>query len=229
MSRIRLDLAGRRFGQLVVVRTVGRTRSRGLTWECRCDCGAMREIASTNLVSGNTSSCGCFGQLRRAEANTKHGMSETRIFGLWTQMMARCHCETNQAFDRYGGRGIFVSERWHLFENFYADMGDPPPDMTLDRRDNDGPYSPENCRWASRVEQGRNKRNNRLLTYRGEIRCMAEWCELLGLKTPTVCQRLNKRGWSVDRALSTPATLKPVHPVKLPEVEPAQMQLELVA
>jgi hypothetical protein len=198
------DLAGQRFGRLVALEVVGRNTSRGMVWRCQCDCGCVSQHSSTGLVEGTTQSCGCYQQERRVECNTEHGMADTLIHGLWMSMMARCYTTTNEAYDRYGGRGIVVDERWHDFANFFADMGHRPEGKSLDRRDNNGPYSASNCRWATPTEQGRNMRTNRMLEFRGETRCMSEWCEILSLKTSTVCRRLNHFGWSVDRALATP-------------------------
>ena len=103
-----------------------------------------------------------------------------------------------------GARGISVCERWHRFENFLADMGEPKPGQSLERIDNHGNYEPGNCKWATRSEQGRNKRNNRLVTYQGETLCVAEWAERRGLKYLTLYMRLFASGWDVERALNTP-------------------------
>lgn len=117
--------------------------------------------------------------------------------------MERCYCKTNAAYPRYGGRGIVVCDEWHDFTKFYADMGDRPAGRSLDRRDNDGPYSPENCRWATRTEQARNTRVNTILEFRGRKQCLQAWAEELGLKPATICRRMYVAGWSVDKALST--------------------------
>lgn len=114
-----------------------------------------------------------------------------------------CDCETpNYKF--YGGRGITICSRWNSFEAFHADMGDRPASTTLDRIDNDGPYSPENCRWATVKEQARNRRSSALVTYRGETKALAEWCELLGLEYRPTLLRITVYGWSAERAFSEP-------------------------
>jgi hypothetical protein len=105
---------------------------------------------------------------------------------------------------RYGGRGIYVCKRWQLFENFYADMGDKPKGASLDRIDNDGPYSPQNCRWASSKQQGRNRSTSRMLTYKGKTQTLVEWAEQLGVEYQTFCTR-SIRGWSDERIIETPA------------------------
>lgn len=117
-------------------------------------------------------------------------------------MLTRCLNPRSEKWPQYGGRGIAVCQRWQeSFEAFLADMGEPPPDHSLDRIDNDGPYSPENCRWATNNQQARNKSTNRVLTYQGKSQTLAEWAEELGLPRNTIQTRL-RLGWSVERALS---------------------------
>lgn len=115
--------------------------------------------------------------------------------------MDRCYLRTSSAFKNYGGRGIAVCKRWHDFENFYADMGDKPKGMTLERVDNDGSYTPDNVRWASYKDQANNRRCNVVLEFQGRKQTMQQWSDEMGLKIQTVWARLN-RGWSVDRALT---------------------------
>jgi len=141
---------------------------------------------------------------RGPPANRPHGLSYTTEYRAWQTMRLRCTNPKNSAYPNYGGRGITVCERWmNSVEAFVADMGPKPsPRHELDRINNDGPYSPENCRWVTRKKNSRNRRSNRLLTFRGETRTLAGWCELLGLPRDTVRKRL-VAGWSVDRALKT--------------------------
>lgn len=120
-------------------------------------------------------------------------------------MKDRCHNPNSPAFDRYGGRGIRVCERWRdSFANFFTDMGPrPTPKHSLDRIDNSGNYKPENCRWATDVEQAQNMRKNRFLTHDGRTLCASEWARVIGVKPGTLERRLNA-GWSVERALTEP-------------------------
>lgn len=126
------------------------------------------------------------------------------LYAVWKAMISRCHNPENKSFSRYGDRGIFVCRRWrYSFENFVADMGNRPSrDHQVERVNNDGPYSPENCVWADRSSQARNRRDTRWLTMGGKTRCLKEWSELTGIRSSTICVRL-KAGWSVEEALST--------------------------
>jgi len=119
-------------------------------------------------------------------------------------MIGRCHCPTNRRYTDYGGRGIIVCERWReSLANFIADMGRrPTPDHQIERKDNDGPYCKDNCVWATRTEQGRNKRNNVMLTFRGRTQPMSAWAEELGIDYSKLRRRIRVHGWSAERALT---------------------------
>lgn len=132
----------------------------------------------------------------------RHGMRNTPTYRSWSAMRNRCEKPKDSMFYRYGGRGIKVCERWMSFPNFLDDMGERPEGMTLDRIDSDSDYSPENCTWATRKEQNRNKPNNRMLTIYGLTMCLAEWAEIVAHETryDTIKSRLN-RGWSDKEAV----------------------------
>lgn len=139
--------------------------------------------------------------------NYRHGMSKTKIYGIWWAMITRCQNPKCKAFKNYGGRGITVCERWQKFENFYADMGDRPEGKTLERDDNSKGYSPNNCVWADRKTQGRNKRGIRMVTVNGVSKPMSEWADESGVAIGTIWQRLNK-GWTAEEAVLTPIITK---------------------
>lgn len=145
---------------------------------------------------------------RISAAKIKHGHAQagraSTEYRTWTQMRGRCLNQSDTAWKDYGGRGICVDDRWSSFENFLADMGlRPSPSHTLDRIDNDGPYSRNNCRWASKKEQARNRRSSTAITFNGVTKTLAEWSETTGIHAGTINTRL-RDGWSIERALTTP-------------------------
>lgn len=136
-----------------------------------------------------------------------HGQTETRLYYIWTSMKARCFNQNNHSFKYYGNRGITVCEEWkQSFESFaaWANANGYSDTLTLDRLDNNKGYSPDNCRWADRTAQSRNRRNNRLLTYKGETKTFGEWAEITGIKNEVLWKRLLIYGWSVEKAFTTP-------------------------
>lgn len=205
IANIRIkDMTGQRFGRLTAVKFVElRAQAR---WLCQCDCGNQTIVLGGQLRSGMTRSCGCLHSesvARRNIENRTHGMFGTPEYRSWSAMMSRCTNPSHRAYPRYGGRGIVVCDAWLKFEQFYADMGARPDGASLDRIDNDKGYEPSNCRWATRIEQQRNKRNNRLLTHNGQSLPVSEWAEIYGLSQYAIHERL-KRGWSVHEALTQP-------------------------
>jgi hypothetical protein len=154
------DITGNRFGMLTVLqeaesRVTARSKGRIRYFRVRCDCGTEKSVQWAALRSGVTKSCGCLSR----ERSTKHGMEGTKVYAVWSSMKARCQNARHRAYKNYGGRGISVCERWQKFENFYADMGEPTG--VLDRIDNDGDYTPTNCRWTTWSVSNTNKRHRK--------------------------------------------------------------------
>lgn len=203
-----LELLNKRFYRLKVIKKEPSLKGFVL-WQCLCDCGNIITVRGVNLVNNNTKSCGCYKneKLEKSGEATRfkvtHGATGKASKLVWDGMIARCTKPTTKNYHNYGGRGIKVCERWHTYENFALDMGEPPEGLTLERKDNNGNYSPDNCVWATDTEQGRNKRNNRLLTYKGETKCVTAWAEELKVNPKTLYTRIYL-GWSDEGVLSTP-------------------------
>lgn len=204
----RAELTGRRFGRLVAIEKSETRRGRISEWICRCDCGNVRSVTTDKLNSGNTKSCGCL-QKDTARARVKtHGASQTAEYRIWRAMRERCRIKPHK---RYGLRGIDVCDRWfNSFEAFLSDMGRRPSKQhTLERINGDGNYEPQNCKWATWIEQNNNKPGMLRVILDGKADTIANWCRQLGLNRDTVSNRIHNLGWSYVKALSTPVKCRP--------------------
>jgi len=196
-----IDRAGQRFGRLLVIERGPNPPSKKDTnarWLCQCDCGKTSIVYGQDLKRGKVISCGCWNDEKRV----KHGMSRTHVNGVWRQMLDRCRNPRNLSYADYGGRGISVCDRWLEFSNFIADMGDRPKGYTLERINNELGYSPDNCRWATYTDQLNNRRNSRLIEYMGKTQTLAEWAIETGIGWHTLRSRIDRLGWSIERALT---------------------------
>ena len=177
--------------------------SRIIDYTCP-DCGKVRQISlktfqNKSVFTGKCHYCAHQG-INSTHGDTRGGV-RGRLYYIWHNMKRRCLDPQNHSYPYYGGRGITVCERWLKYENFKADVGYPPEGMTLDRIDNDGPYSPENCRWATRTEQNNNTRSNRMVTFQDKTQTIAQWAREIGIRQSSLCVRL-LRGWPLERALA---------------------------
>ena len=161
-----IDLSGDIFDRITVVDRSSNGKNGGARWDCVCKCGNKTTVAGGDLRSGHTRSCGCFrvtNAIRRGKLGATHKMSKTPVYRVWSSMKSRCMNNRDKDYPNYGGRGIEVCERWlNSFECFVADMGTPWKGMTIDRINTDGNYELKNCRWATRSDQSRNRRTNKL-------------------------------------------------------------------
>lgn len=154
------DICGLKFGRLTVNEFV-EVRKSCAYWLCSCECGNEKVVRGDSLRLGYIKSCGCLRNETAAvncEKTISHGHSRTPLYRVWSSMKSRCGNPASPAYKHYGGRGISVCDRWQKYENFFADMGYPPPGLTLERIDVNGNYEPSNCKWATWAEQNRNKR-----------------------------------------------------------------------
>jgi hypothetical protein len=197
---------GQKFGHLTVIaEDSDRSRPYVRRWFCRCECGTVTSVQGSNLPNGHTTSCGCQRSKVTSQRNIKHGFAlKIPEYSVWMGIRARCKNVRGIGYRNYGGRGITICSEWDDFARFYADMGArPSPEHSIDRIDNDGPYAPWNCQWATRSEQNSNRRVNHFMTHDGDTLTLKEWSSRTGIHAPTLIQRL-KRGWTVAKTLSAP-------------------------
>ena len=198
-----INIIGQEYGFLKVL-AFAEMRFRRAYWLCQCRCGTHKIISGLNMRNGTTKSCGCYADALLTKRNTRHGMAKSKIYHVWIQMLQRCNNPHNRDYKNYGGRGIRVCEAWHTFQNFFNDIGNPPfSGATLDRRDNDQGYSPNNVRWATQEQQANNTRTNQLLTYDDETLTLAQWSRKLNMPYKVLGRRL-RLGWSIEETFTTP-------------------------
>lgn len=202
MANTSLALTGRRFGLVTVGGRVGSVGGKS-TWACRCDCGNSFVTKGVYLNKGVTRSCGCI----RGGNHRTHGKSHSSEYRSWSAMRTRCLNANHHLYHRYGGRHIVICKRWEKFEHFLADMGPRPEGCSLERINNDGGYSPRNCKWATPREQARNTMRNATFKWKGKEYCLKELSEFSGIKRTTLRQRL-AYGWPVNAAVTTAVSKK---------------------
>jgi len=197
----KIDLTGLVFGRLKVLKDSGERNTKGeVKWLCVCNCGEITTVVGGNLRNKHSTACNDCGHVKDRLRKTPEG-------SIWKSMLRRCYNQEDEAYHNYGGRGITVCPRWFDDElglvNFINDMGARiSTQYSIDRIDNNGNYEPGNCRWATTLEQGRNRRNNKILTYNGRSLCQSEWAAELGISSGSLQSRF-KAGWSLEKALTT--------------------------
>jgi hypothetical protein len=175
-------------------------------WLCQCACGTTRPVAATALINGYSKSCGCLRLDRKRKACTTHGQHSSSEYSSYFNMRQRCENPKNKDYPVYGGCGIVVCPEWQTFERFLTDMGPKPtPQHTIERKDNSKGYSPDNCRWATRIEQLSNTRRNRYIEFEGQRYTISEWARRKGLRRHLLRWRLD-HNWTIADALNTPVS-----------------------
>jgi hypothetical protein len=207
-----VDLTGKQFGRWIVVGLakpkVDPTGREYETWTCRCTCEkhTVKDIYVQHLLHGNSKSCGCLVKETTGNNFRTHGKTKTRIHRIWLSMRRRCFKETESAYPNYGGRGITVCDEWKddfmSFENWAISNGYDDY-LTIDRIENDGNYSPSNCRWATYKEQANNRRSSRYFVVDGESKTAPEWSEIYGAPSYEILFRAY-HGWTDEEAVKTP-------------------------
>ena len=201
------DITGMRFGSLVVLRRSDHRIRGKVSWLCKCDCGKYIDAIGSALRSGNTKSCGCLKIDELVKRSTKHNKCYEREYSIWSSMKQRCLNSKARAYKWYGGRGIKICDRWlnddNGFSNFLKDMGNAPPDYSIDRIDPNGNYEPSNCRWASWYQQSRNKTNSHFITVNGITKNITDWSNKCGISRSEINHRMKDLGWSAYDAINT--------------------------
>lgn len=195
--------SGDRFGRLTVISEVSDTTPK--RYNCACDCGGIKITTGTRLKRGECRSCGCLKRESIVKRNHKHGMSNTRLYRIWNHMKERCEKRYSNVYKHYGQRGIALCDEWHDFEVFkeWALNNGYSDDLTIERKDNDKGYCPDNCKWATMTEQANNKRNNIKITVNNETMTINQWAKALGVEKSAIRFRL-KNGLSDYDAITKP-------------------------
>lgn len=201
MKKYRKNIKGEKFNYLTAIVKIEKQK-----WLFLCDCGIKKIIIKDNVINGHTKSCGCI----YGKNKTTHNLSKSKEYNIYYCIIKRCYNKNYTEYEYYGKRGIKVCDRWiNSFENFLEDMGKrPSKSHSIDRIDNNGNYCKENCRWATKKEQARNNRHNKLLKFNNKIKTLPEHCEELNLNYPTIKTRIYTLKWDIDKALSTPIKCK---------------------
>lgn len=199
----RINITGHRFGRWLVVARAP-SRGRCSMWLCRCDCGIEREVMTQTLRNGQSSSCGCYSREVASQtclSRKTHGMRHSPEYSVYCGIKRRCENQSEETYPRYGGIGTEC--RFISFEDFFDAVGRRPSSKhQIDRIDTFGHYERGNVRWATTIRQARNKRNTKFVEFRGEVKCLADWCDDLDLPYKTIWARISSMGWSAERAFT---------------------------
>jgi len=211
---LKVDMKGKRYGRLLVVREAGRDSRGNVSWLCECNHGGVGKpkrlvLPGIRLRQGQTQSCGCLiHETSRLNGKKflRHGLSNSPLYLVWRNMKARCLNPKNKDYARYGGRGITVCDDWLVSDDFFAwaESTGYQPNLTIERTDNDLGYSPENCYWATKRIQQRNRHDTVMVAICGETKSLIDWVEEYGVVSYRVARERYGRGWNPEEAVSFP-------------------------
>lgn len=207
-----VDITGKKFNMLTAIKRVENYKPTGTYWLCKCDCGKETIVKKYDLIHVKIYSCGCYLRKCARENHVKHDGRYTKLYNIWQSMKQRCENPNAKAYHNYGGRGITVCPEWkgeHGFESFSKwaydtgyDENAERGEYTLDRKDNDKGYSPDNCRWATTEEQNNNRRGVYRITLNGETHSITEWSKITGIERKTIKDRLLKQKLTAEEILT---------------------------
>lgn len=200
------DIVGKKFNKLLVLKEV-KTKYRDRYFLCRCDCGNEKIIRGKHLTSNKIVSCGCYQKEICGKTHITHGLTNSRLYSIYKDIIKRCTNKNHSTYKNYGARGITICNEWkNDFMSFYnwAISNGYNDSLTIDRIDNNGNYEPNNCHWCDRITQANNTRRNHFLTFNGKTQTIAQWGRELNMNSAKIGKRINLYGWSVEKALTTP-------------------------
>jgi hypothetical protein len=190
-----IDRTGETYGRLTIIGDAPREnkQARRVFVQCNCEAKTIKSVLLHSLRCGETKSCGCWCKENAKVKSTTHGMTKHPLYRIWAGIIKRCTNPNNKSFKNYGGRGIFVCNKWKKFENFYSDMHQTyKPELSIERIDNDKGYSPDNCKWATNSEQVRNRRMTIFITMNGKTQCVKDWANEMNVNYRNSLNKLKK-------------------------------------
>lgn len=202
-----IDLTGKWSGNLKAIERVGTSQDGQALWKCECLCGNVKIVKSRDFREQRIKSCGCKTKEWQGNARRTHGLTKTKLYGIWSGMKTRCYNQNNSRYSDYGGRGITICAEWlgeYGFKNFakWSMENGYAENLTIDRIDNNKGYSPDNCRWVTEKIQANNRRSSRIIDFCGECHTSMEWSEITGINRNVIENRIDVLGWSVEKALT---------------------------
>lgn len=200
----KLNLINQKFNRLTVLERSNNSGKK-VMWKCRCECGNITFVSTSNLRCNKAKSCGCLKLEEFSKRFVKHNQRNTKLYEIWKSIKNRCLNPKSLAYKNYGGRGITICQKWKDdFMEFYtwSMQNGYNENLSIDRINNDGNYEPSNCRWVDRKTQANNTRTNHFITFDNQTLTIKQWSEKLNIPYSCLFSRL--KNWSIEKALTTP-------------------------